>query len=368
MRAVSRVPMFATSTSSRPCSRSRSRRARPRASSGLEAPRGRTRSGARPSSGSASRGRGRDRARRQVREAARRVPLGARGAEARGRSPRLPVRALGRRREHVLEEPRASSQGVDGVLVPGGFGSRGWEGKILACRVARERSIPYLGICLGMHVAVSEFARHVPARRRELDRDGSGDAVSGDRPAPRAEGGRGSRRHDAPRCAGGGARRRDAPRRRTRTRSCRSDTGTGTRSTTRTAALVDAGLVVRGRSRRVASSSRRAAGSSLVRRESVPPGVQVAPDAPAPPSVSSSAPPWTGPRPLRASSVGGPARPDVDEHPADSGLRGAEVHLDLGPKAAPQRRVRDRDALPRRADHRRRDARLHRDVLARRLS
>ncbi len=50
---------------------------------------------------------------------------------------------------------------ADGVLVPGGFGSRGWEGKILACRVAREREIPYLGLCLGMHVAVSEFARHV---------------------------------------------------------------------------------------------------------------------------------------------------------------------------------------------------------------
>jgi CTP synthase len=50
---------------------------------------------------------------------------------------------------------------ADGVLVPGGFGSRGWEGKILACRVARERRIPYLGLCLGMHVAVSEFARHV---------------------------------------------------------------------------------------------------------------------------------------------------------------------------------------------------------------
>jgi CTP synthase len=47
------------------------------------------------------------------------------------------------------------------VLVPGGFGSRGWEGKILACRVARERGVPYLGICLGMHVAVSEYARHV---------------------------------------------------------------------------------------------------------------------------------------------------------------------------------------------------------------
>ncbi len=50
---------------------------------------------------------------------------------------------------------------MDGVLVPGGFGSRGWEGKVLACRVAREHAIPYLGICLGMHVAVSEFARHV---------------------------------------------------------------------------------------------------------------------------------------------------------------------------------------------------------------
>jgi CTP synthase len=64
--------------------------------------------------------------------------------------------------EHMsLEEARAELAGVDGVLVPGGFGSRGWEGKILACRVAREDAIPYLGICLGMHVAVSEFARHV---------------------------------------------------------------------------------------------------------------------------------------------------------------------------------------------------------------
>jgi CTP synthase len=59
------------------------------------------------------------------------------------------------------EEATRVLDGVDGVLVPGGFGSRGWEGKILACRVAREQGIPYLGICLGMHVAVSEFARHV---------------------------------------------------------------------------------------------------------------------------------------------------------------------------------------------------------------
>ena len=60
-----------------------------------------------------------------------------------------------------LEEAEDALEHVDGVLVPGGFGSRGWEGKILACRVARERGIPYLGICLGMHVAVSEYARHV---------------------------------------------------------------------------------------------------------------------------------------------------------------------------------------------------------------
>ena len=64
--------------------------------------------------------------------------------------------------EHMsYEEAAELLETMDGVLVPGGFGSRGWEGKILACRVAREREIPYLGICLGMHVAVSEFARHV---------------------------------------------------------------------------------------------------------------------------------------------------------------------------------------------------------------
>src|SRR5918996_1110034 len=52
-------------------------------------------------------------------------------------------------------------EGLDGILVPGGFGVRGVEGKILAARFARERGVPYLGICLGMQVAVAEFARHV---------------------------------------------------------------------------------------------------------------------------------------------------------------------------------------------------------------
>jgi CTP synthase len=50
---------------------------------------------------------------------------------------------------------------VDGILIPGGFGGRGIEGKIAAAQVARERQIPYLGICLGMQVAVAEFARNV---------------------------------------------------------------------------------------------------------------------------------------------------------------------------------------------------------------
>lgn len=50
---------------------------------------------------------------------------------------------------------------VDAVLVPGGFGDRGFEGKIRAVRYARENSVPYLGICLGLHAAVVEFARNV---------------------------------------------------------------------------------------------------------------------------------------------------------------------------------------------------------------
>ena len=50
---------------------------------------------------------------------------------------------------------------ADGILVPGGFGSRGIEGMILAARYAREKNVPYFGICLGMQIAVIEFARHV---------------------------------------------------------------------------------------------------------------------------------------------------------------------------------------------------------------
>src|SRR3954452_24055201 len=58
-------------------------------------------------------------------------------------------------------ESRQLLESVDGILVPGGFGVRGVEGKIRAARYARENGVPYLGICLGMQVAVAEFARHV---------------------------------------------------------------------------------------------------------------------------------------------------------------------------------------------------------------
>src|SRR5829696_3499851 len=65
-------------------------------------------------------------------------------------------------------------QGSDGILVPGGFGSRGIEGKILAARYAREKKVPYLGLCLGMQTMCIDFARgvlnHEDANSSEFDR------------------------------------------------------------------------------------------------------------------------------------------------------------------------------------------------------
>ncbi|XP_059074529.1 uncharacterized protein LOC131027416 isoform X3 [Cryptomeria japonica] len=68
-----------------------------------------------------------------------------------------------------------SLKGSDGILVPGGFGDRGVQGKILAAKYARENNVPYLGICLGMQIAVIEFARSVlgmaEANSTEFDKE-----------------------------------------------------------------------------------------------------------------------------------------------------------------------------------------------------
>ena len=73
------------------------------------------------------------------------------------------------------EGPERLLAGYDGILVPGGFGERGIEGKVQAIRFARERGIPFLGICLGMQTAVIEFARNVAglegAHSTEFDKD-----------------------------------------------------------------------------------------------------------------------------------------------------------------------------------------------------
>ncbi|MBL4794745.1 MAG: CTP synthase, partial [Pseudomonadales bacterium] len=75
--------------------------------------------------------------------------------------------------EEIEEKGVKILRGVDAILVPGGFGSRGTEGKLLAVRYARQEKVPYLGICLGMQMAVIEFARNVVglegAHSTELD-------------------------------------------------------------------------------------------------------------------------------------------------------------------------------------------------------
>ncbi len=77
--------------------------------------------------------------------------------------------------EDIEREGTGCLEKVDAILVPGGFGERGVEGKIAAAQYAREHKVPYLGICLGMQVAVIEYARHVAgledAHSSEFDKD-----------------------------------------------------------------------------------------------------------------------------------------------------------------------------------------------------
>lgn len=63
--------------------------------------------------------------------------------------------------EEIEADPAKYLAGLNGILIPGGFGDRGTEGKIAAAKYARENKIPYFGLCLGMQIAVIDFARHV---------------------------------------------------------------------------------------------------------------------------------------------------------------------------------------------------------------
>ena len=142
------------------------------------------------------RARGQHRDGRQVRRPHRFVQVAVRGADPR----RHPHRARKVNIHYIdSEDDRAATAsralaGMDAILVPGGFGKRGVEGKIAAIRYARENGMPYLGICLGMQLAVIEYARHVRGLAgAQQHRVRPRHAASGDRADHRMAG---PRRHD----------------------------------------------------------------------------------------------------------------------------------------------------------------------------
>ena len=171
-------------------------------------------------------------------------------------------------------------EGVHGILVPGGFGERGAEGKIEAARFARERSVPYFGICFGMQMAVIEAARHLAGlARRRLDRvrpvrragGRPDDRMDARQRARAARGGRRSRRHHAAgRLRGGAGPRAAASPRSTARRASASATATATRSTSTTrSGWSDRLALLRHVARRRAARDRRDPRSSLVHRRAV---------------------------------------------------------------------------------------------------
>ena len=125
------------------------------------------------------------------------------------------------------EDPTPFLEHVNGILVPGGFGQRGAEGKIRAAQFARERDVPYFGICFGMQMAVIEAARNLAGIEDANSTEFGADEGAGGRPDDRmaqgqcageAAGERRSRRHDAARRLSGGARARQQDRRRSTAR------------------------------------------------------------------------------------------------------------------------------------------------------
>jgi CTP synthase len=83
--------------------------------------------------------------------------------------------------EDIETNGTASLEELDGILIPGGFGDRGTEGKILAAKYARENGIPFFGICLGMQIATIEFARNVAhiadATSEEFDKNARNNVI-----------------------------------------------------------------------------------------------------------------------------------------------------------------------------------------------
>ena len=175
--------------------------------------------------------------------------------------------------------------GMDAILVPGGFGERGIEGKIAAVRFARENKIPYLGICLGMQLAVIEYGRHVlgleNANSTEFNRATAHPVIAlitewQDVRQGRAEARRHHRqgRHHAPGRAGSARGAEHAGARHLRRRDRVRASSPSLRVQQRLPRPLHAvGLPflgsVEGRSRR----DHRTTGASVVRRDAVPPGV-----------------------------------------------------------------------------------------------
>ena len=189
---------------------------------------------------------------------------------------------------------------LDGIVIPGGFGERGIEGKIAAAGYAREEGIPCLGLCLGLHMMVIEYARDVLGLDgRQLQRVRLVDAASGHRPDGRPAGGHRQGRHHAP----GRLRRRAGPRLAggpglRHATSCPSATATATSSTPATGPGSRRAACSARASRPTAgwwsSSSCRATRSGSPPRPT--PSSRAAPSARRRCSGSSSAPRWTAPR------------------------------------------------------------------------
>ena len=95
---------------------------------------------------------------------------------------RVEIEKIDAERLESTDDPGSLLAGADGILVPGGFGSRGIEGMIIAARYAREHHVPYFGICLGLQIMVIEYARHVlgleQANSSEFDPDSPDQVVS----------------------------------------------------------------------------------------------------------------------------------------------------------------------------------------------